>query len=397
MKTEDAAGWAPGRRIDFGSISSVAATALVAIMSAGVSRPPQESVCGGVRGRFQLEGGDAGVNGLLRSCRLCHSDAMISADDRPAWLLLAVGENRAFGSNDGYRDEPESHYRWDSTVPNHARLEAGQPIVLWDKKSSLGMSVIESIDYGTAVKTVYSCPSCGKAHIKARKNKAPRYKCFACQANFETPASKTIEVTEYTSHHGDAWVDLGGLIRGGALRSVCESPKSQLSLRPLKWEAFKAEASAAGGPELVTVVEAASKMAAGGHSIANVRVRLGQSAFRKSLLDSNGPVCIFTGECPPAVLEAAHLYSFAKIGQHHEHGGFLMRRDLHRLFDLGLLAVHPKTLTVDVSPTLAGYPPYSGLAGQPLRGKVKEVQAQWIREHWQEHRGPRVGNDQPSH
>lgn len=312
---------------------------------------------------------------------------MTSSNNGAAWLLLAVGENRAFGSNDGYRDEPESHYRWDSTVPNHAKLNEGQPIVLWDKKSSLGMSIIESIDQGTAVKTVYSCPSCGKAHIKARKNKIPRYKCFACQNNFEVPASKRVEVTEYTSHHGNAWVDLSGLVPGGVLRSVCASPKSQLSLRPLDWEKFKAAVAAAGGPELLTVVEAASKMAVGGHTTANVRVRLGQSAFRKSLLDSMGPICIFTGECPPAVLEAAHLYSFAKVGEHHEHGGFLMRRDLHRLFDLGLLAVQPKTLTVDVSNTLAGFPPYSGLAGQPLRFKVKEAQIQWIREHWQEHRG----------
>lgn len=52
----------------------------------------------------------------------------------PSWLLLAVGENRAFGSNDGYRDEPDAHYAWDSTVPNHARLmpadrrtQAGRP------------------------------------------------------------------------------------------------------------------------------------------------------------------------------------------------------------------------------------------------------------------------------
>ncbi|MEC5191731.1 MULTISPECIES: HNH endonuclease [unclassified Arthrobacter] len=311
---------------------------------------------------------------------------MISADHRPAWLVLAVGENRAFGSNDGYRDEPESHYRWDSTVPNHARLEAGQHIVLWDKKSSLGMSVIASIDRETAVKTIYSCPSCGKAHIKARKNKEPRYKCFACQTNFETPAAKTIEVTEYTSHHSEAYVDLGGLIPGDILRSVCKSPKSQLSLRPLVWEAFKAAATAAGGPELLTVVEAASNMAAGGHRTAHVRVRLGQSGFRKSLLDANGPVCIFTGQCPPAALEAAHLYSFAELGVHHEHGGFLMRRDLHRLFDLGLLAVHPKALTVDVSPTLANYPTYSVLAGLSLRGKVRDVQVDWIREHWREHR-----------
>lgn len=63
---------------------------------------------------------------------------------------------------------------------NHAVPQAGEPFeranrsVLWDKKSSLGMSVIESIDQGTAVKAEYNCPSCGKAHTKARKDKVRR-------------------------------------------------------------------------------------------------------------------------------------------------------------------------------------------------------------------------------
>lgn len=120
----------------------------------------------------------------------------------------------------------------------------------------------------------------------------------------------------------------------------------------------------------------------------NVRVRLGQAAFRQHLLSSNGPVCIFTGDCPASTLEAAHLYSYAKIGRHHEHGGFLMCRDLHRLFDLGLLAVNPTSLTVDVSPTLARYPAYSALRGQPLQAAVRGVEVQWMRKHWQEHRSP---------
>lgn len=35
-----------------------------------------------------------------------------------AWLLLAVGDDRQPGGNEGYDDAPESHYSWDSTVPN---------------------------------------------------------------------------------------------------------------------------------------------------------------------------------------------------------------------------------------------------------------------------------------
>lgn len=37
-----------------------------------------------------------------------------------AWLCLAVSGRRQHGGNDGYDDNPSSHYSWDSTVPNHA-------------------------------------------------------------------------------------------------------------------------------------------------------------------------------------------------------------------------------------------------------------------------------------
>jgi N-acyl homoserine lactone hydrolase len=45
-------------------------------------------------------------------------------------------------------------------------------------------------------------------------------------------------------------------------------------------------------------------------------------------------------------LEAAHLYSYAASGVHHLDGGLLMRRDVHRLFDLGHHAVRPNSLTL---------------------------------------------------
>jgi predicted RNA-binding Zn-ribbon protein involved in translation (DUF1610 family) len=308
------------------------------------------------------------------------------SDPVNAWLLLAVGDDRAFGSNDGYDDEPDSHYRWDSTVPNHARITEGDAVVLWDKKSSIGVSVVENIDISKGSKLVYSCPHCGKAHIKARKTKHPRYRCFACNRNFDDPAVETVQVTEYTSSHSGAWIPLEGLLSGSVLRSLCLSPRSQLSLRPLDWAAFNAAVAEAGGPGVLTVVGQAAELAAGGHTRANVRVRRGQPAFRKALFDTYGPVCIFTGKAPAAALEAGHLYSYATVQIHHEHGGFLMRRDLHRLFDMGLVAIHPESLTIDVSETLFTYPLYHGLHGQAVTLPVQKKQLQWLRTHWLEHR-----------
>ena len=124
----------------------------------------------------------------------------------------------------------------------------------------------------------------------------------------------------------------------------------------------------------------------GGHGERVVRVRMGQAAFRSKLLASYGPVCAFTGPTPPAALEAAHLYSYAKIGVHHDQGGLLIRRDLHRLFDAGLLAVNPETVRVDVSPELGIYKSYTLLHDDELRVELTSRQREWLAAHSQLHR-----------
>lgn len=76
-----------------------------------------------------------------------------------SWLLMSVGDDRQHGGNDGYDDRPDVHYSWDDTVPNHAGPAVGDPIVLWDKRQSLGMSVIEDIQTGFADKILRRCAS----------------------------------------------------------------------------------------------------------------------------------------------------------------------------------------------------------------------------------------------
>jgi len=80
-----------------------------------------------------------------------------------AWLVLAAGDARQHGGNDGYDDVVDRYYSWDSTVPNSSALAVGHAIVLWDKMALLGVSVIEAIQSGEATKTTYSCPNCGQA------------------------------------------------------------------------------------------------------------------------------------------------------------------------------------------------------------------------------------------
>ncbi|MBK3629821.1 HNH endonuclease [Streptomyces sp. MBT49] len=306
-----------------------------------------------------------------------------------AWLVLAVGDARQHGGNDGYDDNPREHYSWDSTVPNHGRLAVGDVIALWDKKELIGVSVIHGIDTGTAQKNLYFCPQCRKADFKRRSRLTPACRCGQCGALFDTPGRKVETVTTYTSRHGRAWIDGRGLLTGKQLRALCDSPDSQLSMRSARWEKLRDAVLATGRADAVAGLTGQTHKRVpipGGHRFAKVRTRVGQDAFRTTLLREQGEQCAISGPAPADVLEAAHLYSYAETGEHHDFGGLLLRRDLHRLFDKGRIAVDPETDLLDTDPALDAYPLYAELHGKPLAFSLRAEHRVWLTAHWNTHR-----------
>jgi putative restriction endonuclease len=69
--------------------------------------------------------------------------------------------------------------------------------------------------------------------------------------------------------------------------------------------------------------------------------RLGQGAFRIAVLDAYGGACAVTTEHSLPVLEAAHIRPWGMGGSHDVPNGVPLRRDLHRLFDLGYVTIRP--------------------------------------------------------
>jgi predicted restriction endonuclease len=114
-------------------------------------------------------------------------------------------------------------------------------------------------------------------------------------------------------------------------------------------------------------------------------VRIGQPVFRAHLIKKYGSQCAFSGSAPAEVLEACHLYSYAEIGRHDIEGGLLLRRDLHRLFDQGLLAVEADG-KIDVADPLKSYELYAALHGQRLKVTTTGGQRDWLALHWTEWR-----------
>jgi putative restriction endonuclease len=67
--------------------------------------------------------------------------------------------------------------------------------------------------------------------------------------------------------------------------------------------------------------------------------RRGQQFFRSRLMEAYGGKCAVTGESHERVLEATHIEPYINISSNHIQNGMLLRVDIHRLMDEGLLAL----------------------------------------------------------
>ncbi len=97
-------------------------------------------------------------------------------------------------------------------------------------------------------------------------------------------------------------------------------------------------------------------------ALSSIVRRRGQPHFRKRLLAAYESRCAISGCNVEAVLDAAHIVPYSGPETNHPANGLLLRTDLHTLFDLRLITVHPTSRTVLVSPSLRGtsYEQYRG-------------------------------------
>jgi predicted restriction endonuclease len=100
--------------------------------------------------------------------------------------------------------------------------------------------------------------------------------------------------------------------------------------------------------------------------LAAIVLRQGQRAFREQLLAAYRQSCAVTGCDVVETLEAAHIVAYRGPDTNHVTNGLLLRADIHTLFDLGLLAVHPTDCRLLVDRRLRGTA-YEAWDGQIIR------------------------------
>lgn len=100
--------------------------------------------------------------------------------------------------------------------------------------------------------------------------------------------------------------------------------------------------------------------------LAAIVQREGQPEFRRNLLDAYSCACVVTGCTVESLLEAAHIVPYRGAHTNVVSNGLLLRADIHKLFDLHLLWIDPKTRQIRLDDTLLGSE-YGHLEGRRLR------------------------------
>ena len=138
------------------------------------------------------------------------------------WSFLVVDDGaRQHRGNEGYDDEPNRHYSWDSTVPNRDGPDAGDLCLVRDSRGALGVSQIDEVDRTEGVKLRLRCPECTSTALKARTKVRPTYRCSDCEAVFDAPDERAIEVTKYRADYGRSWLPIDGAVTASELEASC--------------------------------------------------------------------------------------------------------------------------------------------------------------------------------
>lgn len=123
--------------------------------------------------------------------------------------------------------------------------------------------------------------------------------------------------------------------------------------------------------------------------VAQVRqtVREDQAGFRARLIEHYGLRCMVTGVTTAAVIEAAHIAPYGGRATNTVENGLLLRTDIHRLFDAGLMGIDPQTLRLAfaASVTDSAYADLDG-RGLLLQARVR-VDADALKDRWRAFQG----------
>jgi predicted Zn-ribbon and HTH transcriptional regulator len=305
--------------------------------------------------------------------------------------------DRQFAGNLGYADMVGQQYAWDSNIVNARRVQAGDLAVVRNKREVLGIGWIDEVTPVEGEKIQRRCPACKLTGFKPRKQLKPAFWCPTCKAAFDAPLEQAIAVTLYTAYYGRSWRPIAGEVASRTLTDSYIGGNSRHAIRQVDLGLLPGllSGSAGVGPLWWASDGGVRPDITGGYRQILGRQRIGQAQFRAELKRRFGNRCAISGEQPPEILEAAHLYRYCAKPHHDRRGGLLLRRDLHALFDQWLIAIDTSTWIVQVAPQLLVYASLADMDGRPLDlspdlrpdADYLDTHLAYARDAWQERSG----------
>lgn len=294
------------------------------------------------------------------------------------WSFLTIDGIRQYGGNTGYDDNPSSVYRYDSDVANHLRVKSGDVALVRSRNAVLGVALISQIKEGVGQKSRLRCPECGATNIKQRVTLQPAWGCRNGHL-FDEPANDTVTVRTFEAHYGSSFQKCSSGLTLDRLQRAVIRPSDQMSIKEIDLATIEEWLIEETGTRAI-LHEFASHMVAGfapdkpvdgpvsiiderRRVLREISMRRGQAKFRDKLIRRYGAICQISRCSFSGLVEAAHIRPYAASSDNSAHNGLLLRSDLHTLFDLGLLSVHPKTMLVTLHPATlaAGYGSFEGV------------------------------------